>query len=258
MQKEDRFYDSEILSPVSDFVAKGIAEYVFNSSDTLQFLFQFSMPCNIIDLDEFKKSEFGFLKNNYVKKRAGKSYGMQGDIVEFKIDKKMCNFFIKKGAILPCLKLKKSCFALENATFLKNGEVIVSECSHEGIMDINPKMKRAFEDEFIKLVKADKQFEAAKKLYTKLNSAQIRNWEREGCILHYLMAYIDEDNEKFMRQATPEYCSYDEFKGIVKTYLSADIYEYFNKFKRFKEIKYSEIPHKYFIEQYYLNLIFDE
>ena len=240
-------YDTEIVNSCSLFAKERMIKYILSQADKVEFLVQGSLDANIGNYFE----NFDIFDNAFIKKYSSKSYGMAGDVYQYKLTPNIKNFFIKRCDIVSPILSNFDNVYLDNPAFLKGDEYIVSSCSHEQMHDINPLYRKLFRSTYLSIVKSDDLYQELKYKFLLCDKSKIAT---ELQILGDLEIYLGNLTCYFLdHQLIP--CNYSQFLGIANKYFTNELLVNFNHAIDFKGLFYNNFKERYNAELHYLKIL---
>lgn len=238
-------YDYYIINSNSAYAKPKIIEYVLSLCDNVEFLVQHTMEESFSNCfgEDFLMFD-NALKNVY----SGNSYGMYGEICRFELTDEIKKFFINKCDITLPIN------TMDNPAFLKGNKYVVSNCSHESIVDINPEYKKQIENKYLNLVREDPIY---KEIQQKFLSVDKSNFRNEYNNLQDLPIYANWYNSYFVAHKV-ENCDYNKYLQIANKYFSKELLYHFNHTIDFKGLFFENFKNRYYNELHYLGILASE
>lgn len=238
-------YDYDIINSSSVYAKPKIIEYILSLCDKVEFLMQHTMEKSFSNSFNEDFSIFNnALKNVY----SGCSYGMDGKIYQFELTDEIKKFFIDRCDITLPIN------SMDNPAFLNGNKHIVSNCSHESIVNISPEYKKQIEDKYLSLVRKDPLY---KQMQQKFLSVDKSNFRNEYNNLQNLPIYANWFNCYFVAHKV-ENCDYNKYLQIANKYFSKELLYHFNHTIDFKGLLFDNFKNKYYNELHYLEILASE
>jgi len=246
-----KIYDLEIVDSPSGFVKNKMIKFILSKCDRIEFLVEKDLNFSLwycFD-DEITK----IFKNNLIKTYENKAYGMRGTCYLFKLTEEIKKYFIERNNIVSRIdsQVEKGLY-FDNPTFYIGEECLISNCSHEGMCDINPLYRKELEERYIKFVKSDPLYF---ELYQKFKNAETSKFEKEFLILSSLKSYIDENSGVYIYLMPRVECSFEKYCEIAKKYFSEGLTSHITRTTFFGGLFFDNFDDLYYKEIHYLKII---
>lgn len=243
--------DYEIVNSPSEFVKEKMISYILSRADRVEFLVEneIEMPVWYYFDDEVKK----LFKDNFILASENKAYCMKGVCYLFKMTDEIRNYFIERNDISSAIKsVVDDCICFDNPTFYDGEKCIISNCSHENMVDIYEPYKKELKDEYLKFAQSDPVYF---EIYQNFKSCETKNIEREYNILNSLKLYINDGVLAFLINSNKIECSYSDYLVLVNKYFSKELAVHFNKATFFGGLYFNNFKRRFETEMHYLRII---
>jgi len=235
-------YDYDIINLSSVYAKPKIIEYILSLCDKVEFLVQDTMEKSFSNsFDE----DFSIFDNALKKIYFGSSYGMYGEIYQFELTDEIKKFFINRCDISLPIN------SMDNPTFLNGDNYVVSNCSHESIVNMSSEYKKQIEDKYLSLVREDPIYKEMEQKFLSVNKSNFRN---EYNNLQDLPIYADLFNCYFVAHKVGS-CDYNKYLQIANKYFSKELLYHFNHSIDFKGLFFDNFKNRYYNELHYLRIL---
>ncbi len=245
-----KIYDSEIIDSPSEFVKERMIKYILSKCDRVEFLLE--VKTDNPAWSYFSREIKCLFEDNLISVCKGESYGMHGTCYLFKLTDDIRNYFLQRGNIVSRIdsELDKAVY-FDNPAFYIGNECVVSNCSHEGIIDINNQYRKEFEGIYLKYVQSDPVYF---ELRQKFKGCDTSNFDREFLILSALGIYIKDSNSYISVEPYIE-STFKEYQELANKYFSKDLAVNFNSATAFVGVFFNNFEEEYFKQIHYLKII---
>lgn len=229
---------------VFEEVRRCVAETVLPVCDTAESLG--GQEYGLEDINDLYGTKYEDIIPAFISRKWGASDGnMWGNIFRFKLTPPLREHILEES--LTCMFREGENLYLENL-ILYSGEKVIFTCvSHEvfslyHMAEVDDSLSQKILSAVNSTLQNMPLFGAMQKTAARLKDTPKKKIEKDLHILFDLCLYVDEEKQYFIRQIPKYKCSFKNFKGIAKQYLTEQTYCVLAPLTGFSELQPLPVP----------------